>query len=330
MSVDATRWAWTRTGLRPIQKLVLLALADRAGADDLSYPAYETLIADTGADRKTIWQALKALKQRGLIGDSGSRRGATGQIVAWRLHGVEHRQTPAKHAKNGTLNPAASVPKTEPLKGSGNGRVSTPKPHENGTVSSAKDSESGTVRAERVPKTESLDRPRVPETESFCDETVPKTEPGTYRDKKIKQQTPPLPPKPSKAQRKAGTQEPAAPLPEGLPAEIWQAFREHRKAIKAPLTPAAEKLALKKIAELRAAGHDPAGVVEQSILNGWKGLFELRVSHPAGSPGGSYAPHWRHPQSVGERQRAADIRRFGADIDEADGYGGIPYGVRAS
>lgn len=118
MSLDATRWAWTRTGLRPLQKLVLLVIADRAGADDVAYPSYEQLMDDTGADRKTVWQALKALQAAGLISDTGIRTGKTGQIVVWKLNGVEHRNS----SKKGTVNPPESNREND-IKSSENGTV---------------------------------------------------------------------------------------------------------------------------------------------------------------------------------------------------------------
>lgn len=69
MSLTATRWAWKVQGLRPLHKLVLLALADRAGEDGEVWPSQELLTADTCINAKTTWQALKALKAAGLIED---------------------------------------------------------------------------------------------------------------------------------------------------------------------------------------------------------------------------------------------------------------------
>lgn len=105
MSIDATRWAWQQSNLRPSHKLVLLSLADRAGADHRCYPSKAMLRDDTGLDQKTIWEALSELVSRGLIEDSGSRVGTTKQIVVWQLLGVESRHE--KHSRNG------SVPETE-------------------------------------------------------------------------------------------------------------------------------------------------------------------------------------------------------------------------
>jgi hypothetical protein len=68
----------------------------------------------------------------------------------------------------------------------------------------------------------------------------------------------------------------AVALPDWLPAASWEALIEHRKATKSAMTPQAQKLAINKLDELRGQGNDPAAVINQTILNGWKGLFPIR------------------------------------------------------
>ncbi len=58
--------------------------------------------------------------------------------------------------------------------------------------------------------------------------------------------------------------------------ESWEAFREMRKKIKAPLTPYAEKLILRELVKLKQAGHDPQCCLDQSICNCWRDVFPLR------------------------------------------------------
>ena len=65
-------------------------------------------------------------------------------------------------------------------------------------------------------------------------------------------------------------------LPEWLPIEPWRDFVEHRQKIKAKMTVRAMQLAIKELGKLRQNGHDPAAVLEQSVLNGWKGVFPLK------------------------------------------------------
>lgn len=69
---------------------------------------------------------------------------------------------------------------------------------------------------------------------------------------------------------------PAEPLPDWLPLEAWKAFLGMRRQIKKPLTVDAFPLAIRKLEKLRALGNDPRAVLEQSTLNSWQGLFELK------------------------------------------------------
>jgi hypothetical protein len=69
-----------------------------------------------------------------------------------------------------------------------------------------------------------------------------------------------------------------ATLPEWLPLDAWNAFLDMRKRIKKPLTEHAVKLAINRLQELKAGGDDPRRVLEQSVLNCYQGLFEVRVS----------------------------------------------------
>lgn len=61
-----------------------------------------------------------------------------------------------------------------------------------------------------------------------------------------------------------------------LPADIWHAFIEMRTKLRKPLTEHAVKLILNKLDKLRQEGHAPADVLNQSILNGWQGVFPVK------------------------------------------------------
>ena len=71
-------------------------------------------------------------------------------------------------------------------------------------------------------------------------------------------------------------------LPDWLPRDIWGRFLEHRDAIEKPMTEFAQTLAFKKLADLMADGSAPVGVIEQSILSRWSGLFPLKRDGPQG------------------------------------------------
>lgn len=65
-------------------------------------------------------------------------------------------------------------------------------------------------------------------------------------------------------------------LPAWLPESVWGSYLDHRKAMKSPMTPRAQELTIRKIVEIRDSGHDPVAAIEQTIINGWKGVFPPR------------------------------------------------------
>lgn len=75
----------------------------------------------------------------------------------------------------------------------------------------------------------------------------------------------------------------APKLPEWLPDSTWNDWHNFRNARKGWTTKARE-LSLRTLGELRAAGHDPRAVIEQSIERGWTGLFPIRQQDTRGSP----------------------------------------------
>ena len=95
--------------------------------------------------------------------------------------------------------------------------------------------------------------------------------------------TPPPPPPPppllQKQRSKPKARSRAAPapvsldLPPWLKPEDWQAFVEHRSTIKKPMTDEAQRRAIIRLGKFRRDGHDPAEVLNLSIIGGWQGLF---------------------------------------------------------
>jgi hypothetical protein len=67
-------------------------------------------------------------------------------------------------------------------------------------------------------------------------------------------------------------------LPEWIDPEAWEGFCEMRKAMKKiPFTDRAQKMVLKSLYDLRAAGHDPNASLDQSTLMGWRDVFPPRA-----------------------------------------------------
>ena len=100
MSLDATIWVWKvrqkqKKGgsLKPLKKLVLLSLADRASEDHCAYPSLARVVDDTEMDRKTVLKIIDELIEDGLIVDTGERKGRTKQVKVYQLLGVKGRET---------------------------------------------------------------------------------------------------------------------------------------------------------------------------------------------------------------------------------------------
>ncbi|SPL71953.1 helix-turn-helix domain-containing protein [Acinetobacter stercoris] len=100
MSLDASKWAWevripVKKGgaLKPLKKLVLLSLADRACEQHCAYPSMTRLVEDTEMDRKTVLKIIDELIEDGLIIDTGERKGKTKQVKVYQLVGVNGRET---------------------------------------------------------------------------------------------------------------------------------------------------------------------------------------------------------------------------------------------
>jgi hypothetical protein len=64
-------------------------------------------------------------------------------------------------------------------------------------------------------------------------------------------------------------------IPEYIKQDILD-FMEYRKGIKAPMSEKAVRLLLKKLFALSDQAEDQKKILEQSILNNWKGIFELK------------------------------------------------------
>lgn len=97
-------------------------------------------------------------------------------------------------------------------------------------------------------------------------------------------------------------------LPEWLDPQAWERFVAFRRT-KAPLTADGVRLAIRELDKLRAQGNDPAAVIDQSILNGWRGLFALKENGNGN----------RNNGSAGRRESAAErAERVNRELDELE------------
>lgn len=68
----------------------------------------------------------------------------------------------------------------------------------------------------------------------------------------------------------------AAPLPDWIPEDAWNAYLEMRKKLRKSPTHRATELVFEKLLKLKNGGHAPAAVLEQSVRNSWQDVFPLR------------------------------------------------------
>lgn len=96
----------------------------------------------------------------------------------------------------------------------------------------------------------------------------------------------PSPPTSSTPPERAKATPPAVALPDWLPVDNWNSYKEMRAKIRAPLTAQGEALALKTLSKLRDQGHNPSQVIDQAVEKSWRGLF------PVKQVAGSAADEW--------------------------------------
>lgn len=257
MSLDATRWAWMQNrGIRPAMKLVLLAIADRAGSDDCAFPSVKTMSEDTTLDRKAIIRAIKNLCDIGLMKDTGQRRGPTARVIVYQLVGVDHRcQDDCNSTQMGTVPKVGQYP---------NGTVNGP---QSGTVPKVEQYPNGTCNG---PQSGTLNGPQS----------------GT-RNLPVEPTMEPLPHNPPRKPKPPCKPAPDLATPTGVDPTAWTDFTAHRADIRKPLTPAAADKAANLLRTMTA--EQQRASVDATVLSGWTGLFPPKTNGaakpaPAASP----------------------------------------------
>ena len=101
MSLDATIWAFKAEVKTSSQRLVLLALADRAGESHKCYPSIKRMVKDTVLNRKTVIKVLDELEAGSFIKFTGEITG--NGVKVYQLIGVMGREeNDLTSPKNGT------------------------------------------------------------------------------------------------------------------------------------------------------------------------------------------------------------------------------------
>lgn len=94
------------------------------------------------------------------------------------------------------------------------------------------------------------------------------------------------------------------PLPDEVDREPWAEYVRHRQDTGKAMTDRAARLAIKKLLDMANKGHNAREVLEQSVMNGWQGLF-----WPKGGNGNG--THTQAGKGAAEQglQRARDVWR---------------------
>ena len=99
--------------------------------------------------------------------------------------------------------------------------------------------------------------------------------------------------------------------PEDIPEQPWNAWMETRRRKNAANTVHALELAVKKLRQLSNLGHDPTDVLNQSVLRGYTGLFEIKQENQNGNGNLSKPTYTAKPTYQSEAERL--IAKFSAE-----------------
>lgn len=90
------------------------------------------------------------------------------------------------------------------------------------------------------------------------------------------------------------------PLPGHIPADAWAEYVRHRHETGKAMTDRAAKMALNKLEKMHQEGLDVREALEQSVANGWQGLFPPRKNaRPDNRQAGEELTRWVHEQEEG-------------------------------
>lgn len=76
-------------------------------------------------------------------------------------------------------------------------------------------------------------------------------------------------------------------LPSFIDHQTWQDFVEHRQRLRKPMTPRAKELMVKKLEGFWHQGEDVNRILEQSIEQGWQGVFSTKEKNNGANRGRS-------------------------------------------
>lgn len=253
MSVCATMYVWklTKEKVTSTEKLVLLSMADRANEAHECWPSKVRLAADTLLDLKTVKSAISKLVDKGILVDTGEKKGKLKRISVYKIIGVDGREE--AHNPNrpniGTIKNETEVinsnrPETGTINRPNIGTINRPK---NGSLNLSVEPISRTYQ-----NTHSAD---APISEKICDYVYPET----Y----YPQPVPTEPPQPPVTRAKSSFSDLIQDNPHCIPEGLLKEWKQVRRK---PITPTVWRKLNEEIVKCKCS---PIEAIEEMISRGW-------------------------------------------------------------
>lgn len=236
MSVAATNFVWYVSTVEGSDRLVLLALADFADEDGNCFGSWGKLCQKTRLCRATVANSLKRLRDAGhlVMVEKGHRKlaGDGAEASIWKIPGVSEMGL--------KLRPVQDIDPS--------GLNAGPKWSKRWTQV-VQDLDPNIKKHKEQEETKSADAPAAsqPSLPSSSPATVPRPKPPKFDPASL-----------------------ALPHGAGL-ANAWSEFAQHRREIKAPLTPTAAQRIVADLAAVNEANAVEA--LRKSVKHGWRGVF---------------------------------------------------------
>jgi hypothetical protein len=265
MSVAATNYVWTQSPAEGADRLVLLALADFADEAGNCFGSWGKLEEKTRLARATVARCLRRLQDRGEL------------IMVEKGH--------RKLAGDGAEASIWKIPGVSAEMGLRMRPVSQRDPSSVRMRPKWCQNETPTIR-------------NIKERNKGADAPAPATSSPSLPSSSEKEA-----PKPKRAT--APKFDPASlPLPHGPGlASAWAEFAQHRREIKAPLTPTAAKRIIDDLAAVNEAAAVEA--LRKSVKHGWRGVF---IDPPATAPKLVTLPPQGAPKQTALERSLAEMR----------------------
>ncbi|WP_348995936.1 helix-turn-helix domain-containing protein [Achromobacter sp. HNDS-1] len=276
------------------QKFVLISLADNANDEGVCWPSIDKIVARTCLTDRTVQKCLKWLEERGVISrQKRHRRSAVYTVTPENYQTWRHDEALPEDSSPENSSPENSSPE--------NSSPEDSSPENSSGEKCSPEKSSPEIGAGRPENNCILDRKNL----QFRPEAA---SPRTIKESKEE---------PTRNHQGAGkgAQAPPGPsLPAWLDVDAWAMFDRFRRSKDAKAwTDDARSLAIRELGKLRAAGHDPVVVIEQSVFRGWRGLFP---------PKGDFLLTQQDQPMV--RSRAQKLADWNAELDEVLSEGAQP------